>query len=210
MLVDALDENTKERFFQRCKDLIEWGSGSQTRRSIRDVIEWQHLLWLKENGTDDRVPIFEIASAWHCANWNVSKLGCLGDSEYTKALTSLLYGVTYEKLPVEKYRSSVNVLVALQSEIMKSSTSEMSNAKSQDGKLLWYFIRESILCLSECKDWNLSPTLEQSTYFFRVFESGFDYTHLSYSLHHTHLSYSLHHTRTQVLFVNSDSGFRLV
>ena len=200
MLVDALDENTKERFFQRCKDLIEWGSGSQTRRSIRDVIEWQHLLWLKENGTD-RVPIFEIASAWHRANWNVSTLGCLGDSEYTKALTSLLYGVTYDKLPVEKYRSSVNVLVALQSEIMKSSTSEMSNAKSQDGTLLWCFIRESILCLSECKDWNLSPTLEQSTYFFRVFESGFDYTHLSYSLHHT---------RTQVLFVNSDSGFRLV
>ena len=172
MLVDALDENTKERFFQRCKDLIEWGSGSQTRRSIRDVIEWQHLLWLKENGTD-RVPIFEIASAWHRANWNVSTLGCLGDSEYTKALTSLLYGVTYDKLPVEKYRSSVNVLVALQSEIMKSSTSEMSNAKSQDGTLLWCFIRESILCLSECKDWNLSPTLEQSTYFFRVFECDF-------------------------------------
>ena len=192
MLVDALDENTKERFFQRCKNLIEWGSGSQTRRSIRDVIEWQHLLWLKENGTDDRVPIFEIASAWHCANWNVSKLGCLGDSEYTKALTSLLYGVTYEKLPVEKYRSSVNVLVALQSEIMKSSTSEMSNAKSQDGKLLWYFIRESILCLSECKDWDLSRTLEQSTYilssaFFNLSEFAHSLTHsLIHSLTHSY------------------------
>ena len=193
MLVDALDENTKERFFQRCKDLIEWGSGSQTRRSIRDVIEWQHLLWLKENGTD-RVPIFEIASAWHRANWNVSTLGCLGDSEYTKALASLLYGVTYDKLPVEKYRSSVNVLVALQSEIMKSSTSEMSNAKSQDGTLLWCFIRESILCLSECKDWNLSPTLEQSTYSFECLRV--DLITLTY---HTHSIIPTYHTHSIIL-----------
>jgi len=200
MLLDVLSGNTNS-FYKRCNDLIEWGSSSQTRRTLRDVIEWQHLLWRTENG--GRVPIFEVQSMWHRASWDCSGYGCLGDSEYTKALTSALYSATHLKLPVEEYRSSVNVrvvffsfflslvclllslslihsltysltnvhththtqvLVALQSEIMKIRTSNMSSMKYQDGKLLWCLIRESILSLSEFKDLDLERLHERNEF----------------------------------------------
>lgn len=150
MLADLMSNS----FMSRCKKMLTLLiKSTQTRRSLVDVIEWQHLLWRMENDDDDdesmKKNVFDLIRAWHMASWNTSETTCLGDSEYTKSLVESLHEVTYEKLPVEEYRTSVNVLVALQNEICSKDSRFSADLliREEDGRVLWEMICHGISCL---------------------------------------------------------------